>query len=196
MICSVLIPTRGRPIRLKETIRSLFDTARSEDFEVRLRVDDDDEETIHALKDIHPYTQNIHAIIGPRGKGYLDLNNFYTALADASVAPWIWIFNDDVIVESSGWADELKTVPREGFIVQPEFNKLNNSTYRFDPTSPFPIAPNGCWRQFGYDPIPDPADMWLDKILRLQNGWKTHFLSGLTTYHERKLDATLTPDRL
>jgi glycosyltransferase involved in cell wall biosynthesis len=101
---AVLIPTRGRSDRLLRAVRSLHDTAhRSISYEIILRVDADDTETLDALAN-KPLSSLVNkVVIGPRGNGYLDIHHHYHAMIEESSADWFLSFNDDAVMKTVGW---------------------------------------------------------------------------------------------
>lgn len=194
MICSILIPTRSRLSRLKETLQSIQDTANQANYEIILRLDSDDKETILGLNDLNKQF-TFKAIIGPRLLGYSSINVFYSQMAEAATGTWIFILNDDCILEGKGWDEQLSKL-KPNCIVQSEYNKLGPSLYVRNEGGPFPIVPRNCWKKFGHEVIPNPVDTELDQLLRVRNKWPTVFLKGLIICHNRQQDETLSPDRL
>jgi GT2 family glycosyltransferase len=195
MICAVLIPSRARPTRLHRTLTSIFETVSNKDnIEILLRFDDDDQETLSELDKFKSYP-NTKITIGPRKNGWNSVNEFYSEMANETTAPWISIMNDDAVFEGKDWDVSLNTFPRRGIIVQPELYQLGMSKYFNIEGGAFPFVPNGCWKQFGYEIIPDPVDTQLDCILRIDNGWKTEFLVGFGIIHDRDDEETLNLHR-
>lgn len=194
LVCSVLIPSRARPDRLMKTIQSLHGTAQPSRFEILLRFDDDDLETLKRRHEAEEY-RNVRVIVGKRQDGYARLNHFYAELADIARSPWVWIMNDDVVVKGARWEAKLAEVPTEGFIVQPEHYQLGGSLYSGCEGTAFPIVPNGIWKRFGWAVMDNPVDTRLDDLLRKENGWKTHFLDGITVVHDRDPDDILEKHR-
>lgn len=194
MICSILIPTRSRLPRLKETLQSIQDTADQSNYEVILRLDSDDKETILGLNDLNKQF-TFKAIIGSRLLGYPSINVFYSQMAEAATGTWIFILNDDCVLKGKGWDEQLKKI-RPTCIVQPEYNQLGSSLYTRTEGGPFPIVPNLIWKTLGYEVIPNPVDIALDQMIRIEKKWRTVFLKGLTVYHHRIQDSTLALDRL
>lgn len=203
MICSVLIPSRARPDRLRKTIRSIRDTSRATDVEILVRLDDDDRSSLTEVDDL---TREHGAIVlvGPRRKGYESLGTFYAELATIARGSWIWIMNDDAHVadpsvdNERGWDVELRATPTTGYIVQPECYQLNQSKYWSSEGGAFPIVPNRCWSSLGEDHLDSggsSVDTWLDQLLRVRGGWETRFLSGVTVIHDRDNDDALADHR-
>ena len=186
-LCSVLIPSRGRPERLIKAIDSVFATADDpEQIEVSLRFDDDDQVSLDRMAEFRSY--NIWVYIGPRKNGYYSLDEFYTHMAEQTDADWVWLMNDDAVIEGDGWDTQLAEIPTDGVIVQPELYQLGFSKYWTHEGGAFPIFPNRCWRKFGLQQMPHPVDTEMDKLLR-SNGWTTQFLKGVGVIHDRDSEA-------
>lgn len=175
MICSVLIPSRVRPQELKKCIASLG----RGDFEVIIRVDADDPY-------LSSYTeiQNIQCLTGVC-HGYTGIYKCLNEMMSLAKGDWLWVLNDDMTVEGGDLSGRLFTVPKHGFIVQPETMQLGFSRYRHSEGGAAPVVPRNCWQEYGQKEVLDPYDIWIDQLLRVRNGWKTHFLAGITVNHQR-----------
>lgn len=193
MIVAVLLPSRARPDRLHKTIKSTYDTAT--DFEILVRLDDDDKMTLDRIDEFKQYDK-VRLVIGPRERGYGSLNIFYTELADMSQAEWISIMNDDAVYQGKDWDKMLARVPKHGFIVQPHLYQLGGSHYYNCEGGAFPFVPNGSWKPYGPAIISDPVDTTLDNILRKEQGWKTYFLEGIGVVHDREPQEILDVHRI
>ena len=209
MICSVLIPSRGRYLRLCQAVQSIKDTAADfADVEVLVRADDDDAETIAVCDELLDADLIDHAIVGSRLGGYGSLYTFYDELAQHARGRWIWIMNDDAKVTGHGWDQQLAELSTHGLIVQPEIYQLNASAYPRCEGGAFPIVPSMVWRRFGVPHMGSPVDTWLDEMLRLgrhratcaqtdqdESCWRTHFLPGIAVVHDRDRDDVLADHR-
>lgn len=200
MICSVLIPSRGRPERLRKTIQSISDTSSKANVQILVRFDDDDDASLKIVDQL--LRDGIGVVVGPRKFGYPSLGEFYLELAQAARGAWIWIMNDDAYVtgppkaRARTWDEMLRAIPRTGFIVQPECYQLGFSKYWNSEGGAFPIVPNGCWRDVGAEFAGGAAvDTWLDQLLRVQTGWQTRFLEGVAVVHDRDTDDVLAKHR-
>jgi glycosyltransferase involved in cell wall biosynthesis len=98
---SLLIPTRNRLSSLIECVSSFQRYAvYPERNEILLRVDEDDDDTIRYFK----YDPYVKMIIGKRPEnGYGGLHHLYNELYRESTGRYVWVLNDDVIVETVGW---------------------------------------------------------------------------------------------
>lgn len=190
-LITVMIPTRKRVGKLIATLDQLTASATSRSYEVVVRIDEDDHETIAAIQKIesHPLTE---ARIGPRF-GYARLDSCYFAgMEDRSRTEWVWVGGDDMLVYGD-WITELRKVPKTGFIVQPEISKLRTSVYPRAVGQAFPIFPRFCWKQFASE-FPRPFDSVGSELL-IANGWKTWFLEGVTMWHDREPDEVIAEHR-
>lgn len=193
-LCSVLIPTRARPDRLRRAVESISDTVTDPmRVEVILRVDHDDPHLDAALA--LSFDGTITTKVGDRRQGYASMHEFYDELAGAAAGRWIFIMNDDAFVIGKGWDEDLAKVPIDGVIVQPEIYQLGESLYPFCEGGAFPMVPNGCWHYYGWQGLRDPVDTQLDQLLRVQHGWRTAFLPGMCVVHERDPDHVLAEHR-
>lgn len=118
MFSSVLIPTRWRSTSLIKSVLSFYAlAANSQQVEVLVKVDDDDDETLAVVPELKAMGAVI--VVSPRGAGYQDLHKFYNALAALSSGAWLWMFNDDSWMATQNWdallakhgnGDELRLV--------------------------------------------------------------------------------------
>ena len=103
---SILLPTRKRVKDLSRCINELYNLAKNKNnIEYCFRVDDDDYETIGYLKGIEN-NFNIKYYIGQRGKGYLEVYNFFNECAKMSTGDWLFLYNDDIKMTTE-YQDEI-----------------------------------------------------------------------------------------
>jgi hypothetical protein len=186
-LCNVAIPSNQGADRLFRTVDTLFAASDGCDFEIRIRLDDDNKEQ-EKIKDWFKDCPLVHVVVGP-AYGYNALyTKYWTEMANASEAPWIWTMNDDMEVHKSGvgWDTLLAQVPRTGYFVEPEFHKLNVSVYPKDCGCGAPIFLKDCWKLIGQETLPDAADYTLTAALQRDLGWKPWFLTGITLFHDRR----------
>lgn len=95
---SVLIPSRGNPIKCSKTIDALLCNAFAPSaIEVILRLDLDDPK-------VSEYPQLFNrTIVGHRMSGYRDLNKMYEECAELSTGEVLLVYNDDLEVQTHGW---------------------------------------------------------------------------------------------
>lgn len=190
-LVTIMIPSRKRVKKLMATLTSLTRTATSFDYEILIRIDDDDPESIMAMPSMVmlPY---VSVTAGPR-LGYAQLDSgYYAGMEQNANAPWVWIAGDDMVV-SGDWLGELRKVPLTGYIVQPENSKLGLSTYHKAEAQAFPIFPRFCWKPFSPE-FPKPFDTVGHEVL-MKAGWKTWFLPGVTMWHQRPSEEEIREHR-
>lgn len=182
-LVSLMIPSRKRVKSLLKTLKNITDTATSEDYQVLMRFDEDDDESVLTTVGIESYYTKTKCLVGPRLEGYGSLDkDFYRELEERSNSTWVWIGGDDMIVEGD-WMAELRKVPDFGYIVQPEISKLGGSTYHNAEAQAYPIFPRFCWKHYAKS-FPVPFDVNGHELLKA-NGWKTWFLKGVSMWHQR-----------
>jgi len=108
---SILLPTRKRVDLLQKTLTSIFSLANPEvnNFEVIVKVDLDDFETLDYIKTWDPQIENLHFLISSRKKGYLSLIDFYEDMIDLAKGKYIQAFNDDAIILTPNWNSILES---------------------------------------------------------------------------------------
>lgn len=193
MICSVLIPSRKRVDRLKKTIESIIAT--TTEVEIIVRADIDDKETVDFLKEAYDKKYVDTYIVGERKNGWYSICDFYQEMVHVSRGTWILVMNDDCTVEGHGWDEKLKSIPANGVMVYPEIHVLGGSTYTNDVGGPFPIVPNKCWEQYGFETIPPVVDLGLYELLVKEHNWNIAFIKGMTGNHQRDNDQQLEAHR-
>jgi len=103
---SIQIPTRNRSHHMINVINNLIDKVSDiNNIEILLRMDDDDVDSISVLKNtFNEYMGSlIKIVIGDRGRGYFDLPKFYYELSEISIGEWLFIYNDDIIMDTENF---------------------------------------------------------------------------------------------
>jgi hypothetical protein len=196
MIVSILVATRKRLGRLARTLHSIYETASLDNFEILLRADDDDLETVGSLPSIVKKYQQVKYIVGPRYDGYASHPVFMDELASIAKGEWCFFLDDDSTIIGKGWDEQLKDVPKTGKIVHPEFYQLGPSKYGSGSCVPVAICvPTRCWLTLGWDKMVFPIDASLQSLLE-SHGWENHFLTGITSYHDRDNGDQLAQHRM
>lgn len=110
---SILLPARGRPTHLRRSVASLFELASStNDLEIIVRLDDDDpqlREEIRILRDF-PKSLDIHVYVSKR-VGYANMHTMYNGCAECARGDWLFLWNDDIEMKTSGWDHLLREAP-------------------------------------------------------------------------------------
>lgn len=108
-LCTVLLPTRGRPKMLCESIDSLHSLAKDKTLvEFILKIDDDDSATLEILPRLSALLP-LKAIVSPRGNGYHDIHNWVNQMSSLAKGDWLLLWNDDARMKTDGWDQTLMT---------------------------------------------------------------------------------------
>lgn len=187
MLCSFLIPSRKRISKLMRAIQSVLQSADGASFEILIRLEEDDADSIARGEDLCQMP-GVSVFVGP-AMGYKMIGpNHFTFLASIAKGSWVWIMNDDMTLSREpgglGWDTLLETVPKSGYYVEPFVHKLNNSIYPQDNRCGGAAFIRNCWQSFGMKVIPTDFDYAIPKLLEAR-GWKPWFLDGITLWHDR-----------
>lgn len=191
-LISILCPSRRRLAWLTRCIQSIVSNADDQScFEIIVRAHSDDKETIRGLWDLLSHKQ-LRVVIGHPLNGYSDLSRFYDEAAALAKGEWIWVMNDDVIVNSPKWDAAIKPEPINA-ILMPNHHRLSGLNFLMDMHTPFMFVPNKCWQKYGVTNFDSPFDSGLWTLLR-NNGWPTRFVE-ISVDHTRKNDIELAEER-
>lgn len=167
-IISILLPTRGRKEMLKRSLESLITTASNPGrLEVLLGLDNDDVDVIEYIKtEIAPFLQEHKVecraqIFKPLG--YTQLHTYVNTLAGASTGEWLFFWNDDAIMDSTGWDDEICKRDGEFKLLAPTDNHEGH------PYAIFPIVPRDWFMLMGHLSQNAQNDAWLSHIAYMLN---------------------------
>ena len=106
-LVSIILPTRKRVKDLHETLQSILDNANpnNKNFEIILKVDYDDQETINYVNQFANQNDNINVILASRLEGWFSLVDFIETMIDVSKGKYIWNINDDSRILTANWND-------------------------------------------------------------------------------------------
>jgi hypothetical protein len=181
---AILLPTRGRTGALSRSVMSLINRAiKLDKVQLLLGFDDDDTEGIeHFQNELEPWLiekkVNYEAQVFPP-MGYARLNEYVNSLALASDADWLMFWNDDAMMDTSGWDKQI--ADHTG-----EFKCLSVHTHNDHPYSIFPIVPREWLDCLGYLSPHQISDAWLSQQSYLLDNfkripvWVTHDRHDLT----------------
>lgn len=148
---SVLLPSRGRPKALRETVAGLLDLAdRPDSIQVLVAADPDDPETREA--DL-PARATVWT--APERYGYPRLHEYVNRLAGLSDGDWLMLWNDDARILTAGW-DALVGEQPPG-VLWPRSNDI--------PTcNTFPIWPRAWTEHLGHVSLSPHCDSWIQYL--------------------------------
>jgi hypothetical protein len=160
---SVLIPTRGRTSALQRSIVSVFNRITGGKKPVQLIVGFDDDDKVgfeYFEKEIEPWLEgkkvDYTVMMFPR-LGYTRLHEYYNAMAMESDSDWLFVWNDDALMETTGWNKIIES--KDG-----EFKLLSVRTHRDHPNSIFPIMPRAWFDINKYLSPHQLIDTWVSQI--------------------------------
>lgn len=164
MKVSLLCPSRQRSTMLKESVDSLGEG----DWELLVAVDEDDPEfdqycvpKIAGVK-ICP---SIH-------HGYQNLHEYFNELARHAKGDWIGLWNDDTLMETSGWVDIIAqydhTIPQ----VLNVWNERDNL---------FPLISRAWYEATGHFALNAHADSWVQQVAEIDGRWQ--YVPGIKIKH-------------
>lgn len=145
---AILLPTRGRSEALSRSVISIVNRAVKKDqIQLLLAFDKDDEIGLECFKTkIQPYLDDQGVAYSAHlfdRLGYTGLNQYYNSLAKHTDSDWIFVWNDDAIMETTGWDNVVRKY-------NDQFKILKIHTHGEHPYSIFPIIPVAWYETIGY----------------------------------------------
>jgi len=136
---AVLLPTRSRTDALTASVTSIVDLANDiSRIQLVFGFDDDDKiglahftKVIQPMLDKHGVSYEAQSF---KSMGYAGLNRYYNHLAKSTSADWLFVWNDDAVIETQGWDSVIEQYTGE-------FKLLKVHTHNDHPYSIFPIMP-------------------------------------------------------
>lgn len=144
---------------MHQAIESVLDTAIDHEMlEVIVRLDDDDVESIQAIKPIDRVTW----IVGDREDGYASMARFWNEMARLACGAWLLPFNDDARMLKEGWDLALDQFD---FTKPCRVAPIDNTRSR-DLWIAFPILPRAIYHKWGYITQYCGIDTWNHHALK------------------------------
>jgi hypothetical protein len=167
---SILLPTRGRSNMLERSVKSLIELANQPHMvQLMFGFDNDDAVGIECFtKDIQPWLieQKVkYQALSFAPMGYIRLNEYVNTLANRSTGSWLVFWNDDAVMETAGWDQEI--MKWEG-----QFRLLAFHTHNDHPYSIFPIVPRRWLETLGYLSPHQISDAWLSQQAYMLDIWQ------------------------
>lgn len=159
---SILLPTRGRTDQLDKSVSSLIDLANEpEKLQWLFGFDKDDQESFLWFKEnVLPKIENsggVYTCLSFEPLGYIRLHEYVNKLASYATGEWFVFWNDDAVMQDSGWDAEIMKSTGE-FCLQ-AFDTHNKHPY-----SIFPIVPREWFELIGHLSQHQLNDAWLSQI--------------------------------
>lgn len=145
---AVLLPTRSRTEALSASVTSIINLASDiSRLQLIFAFDDDDEiglsyfETvIQPFLDTHEVAYEAQSF---KSLGYAGLNQYYNHLAKSASADWLFVWNDDAVMNTQGWDSVIASYTGQ-------FKLLKVHTHNDHPYSIFPIVPQAWYELMGH----------------------------------------------
>lgn len=181
---AVLLPTRGRTDALSRSVLGLINRAVDLD-KVQLLLGFDDDDTVgleYFEKELQPKLdeRGVHyTAMSFEPMGYGRLNEYVNTLGKNADANWLFFWNDDAIMETSGWDRVISKYTGQ-------FKLLAVHTHKDHPYSIFPIVPYEWMDALGHLSPHQLNDAWLSQQAYCLDIWErievyvTHDRADLT----------------
>lgn len=149
---SVLLPTRGRPVALAESVGSLRHLAAETDgLEILVAADPDDPDTGLAAATIGVD----HVWVAPERYGYHQLQLYVNYLAERASGDWLLLWNDDARMLTPGWDVIVHEQPPS--VLWPLSNDVPGC-------NTFPLWPRSWTAAMGHVSLSPHCDSWIQHI--------------------------------
>jgi hypothetical protein len=158
---AMLLATRGRTESLGRSIRSLVELADDiSRVQIMFAFDNDDDIGFkYFVDELQPWMDErdvSYTAMKFERMGYVNLHKYNNAMAKQTDSRWLVIWNDDAVMQSTGWDDVIMS--HEG-----EFKLLSFCTHNMHPYSIFPIVPRKWYELLGYISPHPTQDGWVSQ---------------------------------
>lgn len=113
---SVLMPTRGRPEMVRESLTSLIERCSDPllwNMEVLVALDPDDPSVSATREVIKSLGVSTLTITVRERMGYHRLNEYFNLLAKQALGKWLLLWNDDAVMTTHGWDLGITRLPEQ-----------------------------------------------------------------------------------
>ena len=144
---AVLLPSRGRTTELTASVTRIIERAAdASELQLIFGFDNDDELGLtHFTSMIQPWLDErdiAYQAQAFESMGYEGLNHYYNYLAKQASADWLFVWNDDAVMETQDWDRVVGSYTGQ-------FKVLKVHTHNEHPYSIFPIMPRAWLDQLG-----------------------------------------------
>jgi hypothetical protein len=148
---SVLLPSRGRPGPLADSVASLRDRADDpHQIEVLVAADEDDPATIDTARTLGAVTA-----VSPR-HGYTQMHLYINALAGQANGDWLLLWNDDARMLTPGWDTRVYMAPKAAVL----WPSTNNGPH----LNVFPLVARRMVEILGHFSLASHCDSWVQDV--------------------------------
>lgn len=164
-LVSVLLPTRGRPAWLAQSMDSLFSLARNKaGLEFLLKVDDDDLPTQEFLDRIKSLL-NIKVSVTPRGRGYHDIHLWVNQLAAQATGDWLLLWNDDARMMTQDWDVLMEVLQPRRWSPDDDIFMVTLPTLRRPECNEFIALRRTVFNVLGHFSLSPHGDNWISRVM-------------------------------
>lgn len=164
---SVLLPSRGRPDDLEDSIRSLMDLADDpREVEILVGIDPDDRlvrARVQSLSFEFGHC-NVFGWEAPFRHGYKQIHQYFNFLAGEATGEWLMLWNDDARMETEGWdtiihhAQEVPGGPQHVLFMNAIYESVGERG------NIFPVWPSHWRAELGYVSRSPNVDVWVNEL--------------------------------
>lgn len=166
---SILLPSRGRPEALKESVASLRTHAHQPVLvDVLVAADPDDPITVAAARQC-----DAAVWVAPVRYGYSALHEYVNVLASMASSDWLLLWNDDARMLAPGWDERVAEAPAG--VLWP---RHNGSPY----LNVFPVVHRSVVETLGHFSLSPHCDSWMQDVATAA---RIHHKINVEVLHDR-----------
>lgn len=170
-LVSILIPSRGRPHRLVESILSLYDLAEDPSrLEFLIKADEDDPETVDEGNRLTVAGLPVRTYVSERGEGWLNTHCWVNELSEEANGDWLFPFDDGSRMTTPAWDEILASANISGLWHGCDDICLFSAyTLRAPTVQEFPIVRRGVFEVLGHLSRHPQVSAWVWRTLAALN---------------------------
>lgn len=158
---SILLPTRSRVELLHKVIHNLYETCDNEEnYEILIKVDDDDIDTVEYLEEYYKDHEGIRWIVTSCGRGYPDMHKWINDLCEIAKGQLLFLYNDDCVMETKGWDTKMLKYKNKVAVLK------TNTKDQFRESNLFPVLNKKIYDLWGHFSLSPHNDTWVELISR------------------------------
>lgn len=164
---SILMCSRDRIDILEQNITLIKHLANEPDaIQVLIGADDDDAPTVALVKNLQDRYINIELVVRPRLK---NLHQFNNILASQAAGKYLWVLNDDALLEISDWDSIIQKQIEEQIKPHPDrigyFVVSSNSTDQLGEYAEFPLVTREAYQALSFVETEETTSWGCDAIM-------------------------------
>lgn len=169
-LVSVLLPTRGRPGWLAQSVDSLFSLAKEKNWlEFLFRADSDDTDTIQLCSKMVALLPNSKLLVAERGWGFKGMHFMINDLSAMARGDWLLIWNDDCLMRTQDWDWILAYSRAPSWHGCPDVFMLNLPSLGRPDCNEFMFLRREVTRILGHWSLSPHNDNWIHRVMSAIN---------------------------